>query len=1255
MNSKKRQIIIVMLLLLFLLILIFISTISSANILINEVMSNPKQNDNYNEWIELYNPTNQNINLSNWIIEDNSAEDFLLGDFDNGNGSTIITPNGYAIIADVGTKIYENFSIPNETTRLIVDDKSIGNGLGNSNDKLILKNETGISVDSLEWGYDYFDVPGLPAKIVEEGSSLSRYQNKDTDNTSTDFYEGIKPTPGSENIFLHEPDLKIELNPHYIPKIQNGSDCSLPFAIKVNMSYYDTQEIYKLKTYVVGDYYSSWPASQTWNGKSWEYSNFYTSEITTDENGNWSGWQYIRLRNCYQEYEKNIKEKNSAYLKVKISNENNTKEISKKVFLLDMDNSTSNATLGGIVVGIAQGNNNFLEGKIAIVENVSGTVTSIYLTENNEIDENLINLSGYFKLASPVDSNYLVTFLDENEDIIQTIQNVTIRPGRYKVKIFTDHKNHQVRKNEILKISLKIKNIGDFNDSFFLNIENIPEGWNAILEKDNIYLKPKEEILLELRIIPYEEYGLFTGTMTISATSNNDVGETDEININLELIAPDLIIKEIKTYGENKEEGNIFGQGEIIKIKAFYRNIGNENATDTIVYFYFDSIKDENLIGKKSYDSIGKYQKYPQIKWDTIGIHPGFHKIIVVVDIKDLIDELDELNNELAFDVEILDTRPTNIGKSLLITELYYHSHPGLFNEFITIFNPKSEELNISGWYLTNEPFQKKTDQRKIIFPKNTVIKANSKLVLSEQASTYNWEIGKYPDFEYNYNSNEDVPQMNSSTKFIMSNNGDSIALKDNYNHTIDFVSYGNESYKKKFWNGTSIPFSGEGVRLVRNVDNLNTPIDTNMVFDWINNRRYGIGQSDFSNEKFSISGEITTFVSPDSSYETIENELKNANESIYLNIYEFTSPFLCDELIKALLRNVSVNIFLEGSPIGGISDEEKYIINRIANYGGDIRFIVNNPEKDVFARYIFNHGKYLVIDNSTVIIESCNWANTGVPKNPTYGNREWGTIVRNEDIARYFLEVFIDDWNDSRCDISSLKETNLLISPDYFMYESSYWGIYEPEFESKTYKGNYSITPVLSPDTSNRAICELINSSKESIYIEQLYIYKEWNNQINPFVEKLVKKARNGIDVKVILNYNPNYEDTNEKINETKNYFEENNIEVKFIYTNWSYFTNVHNKGLIVDNRSVLISSINWNENSVMRNREVGIIIESLEVADYYKNIFFYDWNLTAPKTQKHKEETVEADYKNTIYIITIYTLTFALIARDWRKRQWT
>jgi len=1237
-------------------LLIFIAGKSSAYLLINEVMYNPEKNDNYNEWIELFNPTDLPFNIANWTIDDNSATDYLQGDFDNSNGTTIIPPNSYAIIADNGTKIYENFSIPINAIKLSVDDSSIGNGLGNNGDKLILKNETGKIIDAIEWGNDDPNIPGIPAKLVGEGCSLSRYQNIDTDDSNRDFYEGIIPTPGNFNTFVSEPNLDIELYPFYIPKIQNNSECSLPFSIKINISNFNSNQTYELKSFIIGDFYSSWPASQTWDGRSWKYSNYYTSVITTDENGNWSGWQHLRLKENYQEYEKNIKEKNSAYLKVKIRNDNLSDEISKKVHLLDMDNSTSNGTLGGYVIGVFDKNNTYLDRKIAIVENKSGVTTGIYITEDNRIDENLISKPGYYKLTSPVDSNYTIKFLNSDKEIVNTIYDVIIKHGKYGVDIDSNKTYYLVRKNESLDIPLIVKNIGDFNDTIDLKIKYYAEGWNAILSKEKISLNPKEAIDVNLHIKTYSNHGIIGDTVTVSATSEKDIGEFNEITFQLEILAPDLIIKKIKIYNENGEESNRLGEGEIVKIKAFFKNIGNENATDTNVNFYCDYINKEHFIGCKSYESIGKYQKYPLIKWDTKDICPGKHTIFVIADQNDTVDEQDENNNMLSIDIDIFDTFPNDIGKRILITDIYYHSRPGLFNEFISIYNPTLVDYSISGWYLTNEPFAIKTEQTKIKFPKNTIIRANSYLILSENASSYCWEIGKNPDFEYNYDSNARIPQMISYKKFIMSNKGKAISLKDTFNHTIDFVTYGNDSYFNNFWVGVSIPFSGEGVILRRNLDEDGRPIDTNTCFDWINPRRYGIGQSDFFYENILFTGEITTFVSPDCSFQTIVHELRNANDSIYLNIYEFTDPFLCYELIDALLRNVSVYIFLEGSPIGGISDEEKFVLYRIANYGGNIRFIVNDEKNDVYARYIFNHGKYLIIDNKTVIVESCNWAKTGIPKNPTYGNREWGIIIKNSVIAQYFLGIFLDDWDVKRSDSYSFDEMNLSISADYYLDDSFYRGFYNPKFESENFMGNFSIIPVLSPDNSYRAICNMIESSTESIYVQQLYIYKEWNDGINPFVELLVKKAKQDVDVKVILNYNPNYKETNKKCSITKQFLEKNGVDVKFIFTNWSYFSNVHNKGLIVDNKSVLISSINWNENSVMRNREIGVIIKDNEVAQYYADVFFYDWNLRSPKQQKKEEyKDVQADYKNTIYIIIIFTMTFALIARDWRKRQWT
>lgn len=1226
-----------------------------TTILINEVMYNPEEDDNYNEWIELYNPTNHSINVSEWILIDNFSEDTIEGDLDHGNGTTIIPSKGYAIIADHGTRIYENYSISNETIKLYVDDLSIGNGLGNTKDKLILKNSTGTIIDAMEWGEDYPDVPGYPAALVDVNHSLSRYPDTDTNDSSMDFYDGVISTPGSRNTIIIYSHLDIDFYPAYISKIQNNSDYSIPFAIKTNMTNFSCLQNYQIKAYVIGNLSSTFPATQLWDGSDWQWAYFYL-DITTDENGNWSDWLYLRFKGDYQEYKNNTMNNNAAYLIVKIKSDNISREISKKIYLLDMDESTTNATTGGYAVGIAKKNNTIFDNKIVIIKNNTDSITGLYVTEDNKIDEDFISEPGYYKIPSPVGTNYSLHFVEDNKSILHTISNITIMQGDYDVDTECLMTSYLVRRHEALDISFTIKNMGDFSDDYHIKIDSIQSGWAASLNQSTVFLNPGEISHINLHIIPCQENSCRSTDITVSSTSEHDIGALDKITFSIEILAPDLTITNCTFYDMSGRKNNTFGEGEIIKIKANVKNIGNDNATDVDVSFYYDFLDENHSIGSKHYDSISKYQKYPSVKWDTLGVTCGSHTIIVVVDENNNNEEFDESNNNYEMQINIYRTFPSNGSKNIVITEVYYHTHPKVKNEYIALYNPTDNASNISGWYITNKRRKTMDDTTKIIFPNNTTLPPKSTVYITQNASAFQRETGTLPDFEYAIDSRDDVTQMLRDKNLTLSNAGGVVALKDPYNHTIDLVVYGESDYNFTGWYGSPIKKSGDGVVLKRNIE-FGIPLDTNTSSDWEHPRIYGIGQSDFPHVTMFCTGEIKTFVSPDCSFETIVGELRNATESIYFNIYEFTNPFLCDELVSALKRGISVNIFLEGGPIGNIDDREKFILNRIANNGGEMRFIVNDPDNNVYDRYRFDHGKYLVIDNYTVIVESCNWAKTGVPKDPTFGNREWGIVVRNKDVAAYFLQVFLDDWNPNICDSYSFEDMDFFIPPDFYLSDTVYTGSYEPQFESKTIFGNFSATPVFSPDTSEQAILDLINSAETSICIEQLYIYRDWKDGISPFVERLVNKSSQGVKIKVILNYNPRFEPTNIKQNLTKQYLEEHGMEVKFHYTNWSYFANMHNKGMIVDNASVLISSINWNENSVTRNREAGIIIENEEIALYYAEVFFYDWNL-GPPTEKEQVSSFEdflAEYKNPSFIVIIYGMTFALVGRDWRKRKWT
>lgn len=402
-----------------------------------------------------------------------------------------------------------------------------------------------------------------------------------------------------------------------------------------------------------------------------------------------------------------------------------------------------------------------------------------------------------------------------------------------------------------------------------------------------------------------------------------------------------------------------------------------------------------------------------------------------------------------------LENTITKNAATLVITQLYYHTHSSVNNEFITIYNPTNSTVDVSQWYITDEPWKDANHQSKLQFPASTVILPRTAITVTQNASAYKKETACLSDFEYRVDSRTDVPQMTTIKTVILSNTGGLVSLKNASNQTIDLVMYGNTTQICEGWHGPSIPHSGAGVVLTR-VWICGIPQDTDTASDWIHPRIYHIGQSDFPQRTLSFNGEVTVFVSPDSSYETIVQELQNAQRTIDVNMYEFTSPALCSELISALKRNITLRLFMEGSPIGGLDDREKYILSMVASNGGIVRFLMSDPHNHVTARYRFDHAKYLIIDNATVIVESCNWAKTGVPKNPTYGNREWGIVIRDSTVARCFSEVFQDDWNPRHDDSYKIQDMNLTIPVGFSLDPTTPKGSYTPLFAARSINGSF-------------------------------------------------------------------------------------------------------------------------------------------------------------------------------------------------------
>lgn len=85
--------------------------------------------------------------------------------------------------------------------------------------------------------------------------------------------------------------------------------------------------------------------------------------------------------------------------------------------------------------------------------------------------------------------------------------------------------------------------------------------------------------------------------------------------------------------------------------------------------------------------------------------------------------------------------------------------------EYFVIWNPTSKQVNIGGYYITDvgpeETLWYRWGGEGIIqFPKNTKLDAGQAIYVAQSAQGFYDMHGFYPDFEVEYDSNPDVPQM---------------------------------------------------------------------------------------------------------------------------------------------------------------------------------------------------------------------------------------------------------------------------------------------------------------------------------------------------------------------------------------------------------------------------------------------------------------------------------------------------------------
>lgn len=354
---------------------------------------------------------------------------------------------------------------------------------------------------------------------------------------------------------------------------------------------------------------------------------------------------------------------------------------------------------------------------------------------------------------------------------------------------------------------------------------------------------------------------------------------------------------------------------------------------------------------------------------------------------------------------------------------------------------------------------------------------------------------------------------------------------------------------------------------------------------------------SQFSMNTISTNMNVTTFVSPDGSKDALWHFLNSAEESIYVEIYGINNPYIL-ELIHELhdTKPTLEMKFLLGWNSLGYTSENDYVANNLTNLGYEVKW-TNDAE------FTFAHQKFVIIDNETTIIHSGNWAKTSFPEPDNKANREWSIAMTDTQVTDFYRSVFDYDWGNGIDYDSGAHGTG---SPLTYTGTSSTYS--NPFATAGTFSGAMNVTPIVSPDTSLQGILYCINAAQATLDIQIPYFTSVGDEgAVDQIIEAILAAKDRGVTVRVIS------EEEKDWI-EIEEIFLEHDIPIVWQDTRW--FTANHNKGIIVDGRMVLVSSINYSDGSITENREAGVIIENEDVAQWYLDVFDFDWAIAGAES---------------------------------------
>lgn len=603
-------------------------------------------------------------------------------------------------------------------------------------------------------------------------------------------------------------------------------------------------------------------------------------------------------------------------------------------------------------------------------------------------------------------------------------------------------------------------------------------------------------------------------------------------------------------------------------------------------------------------------------------------------------------------------------SSTVLITAVYHDTYlGGEPDEAFRLTNVQTQAMVLSSWTISDGEGTLTMPDPPIKFLPGT------SLWIAKEADDFALEFGFAPDYEYGADTDPAVPNLAATGTFALANAGDELVLRDAGGTIVDSVVYEGGNPEGTGWSGAGIyPYSGdtvglerfagreaeafgiEGQILYRKLDQASgLPVpDTNTAADWaqatdddVNGKKVRYPGWDleryFFTRAFTETATLTYAVAPDNIYEAVVAEIDRATTSIYYEGYTFDNAHLADAIVARLEASpgMTVTLLLEGGPVGGIGDQEKWICQQIEEAGGQVYFMINDDAADVHDRYAYQHGKWMIVDGEVLLTGSENLNYSSMPADVkadgTRGNRGVWLITDAPGAVAHALDVFRHDLDpENHRDIVRWAAEHPTYGAPPPGFEPDYGSggtAYQVRFpEPLTVAGQFSFEMVQSPDNSLRDRDSLLGmvaraGAGDAVLVQQLYEYTYWgptagNPQSDPNVrlEAYIDAARRGALVRIMLD--SAWDDPGDPRGNTATcayvtgiaQAEGLNLGCRLADPAG---TGIHNKMVLVHAGGrgyVHTGSINGSENSSKNNREFAVQVQSDAAYAYLARVFLTD-----------------------------------------------